>query len=127
MIKHSEVSEKILKAYYVVFNELGFGFEEKVYRKSLLVELRLNGLSVAEEYPISVTYKGQNVGNYFADLVVEEKIILELKVAQSLHPAHSAQLNNYLRATLIEVGLLLNFGSEKPEFKRHFYSNQLKK
>jgi GxxExxY protein len=120
--KHKFITEKILKAYYNVYNSLGFGFLEKVYEKALLIELQELGLTVASQKKISVYYKHKLVGNYFADIIVEEKVILELKAAEFLLSSHSSQLYNYLKSTEIEVGLILNFG-EKPEFKRIVFSN----
>jgi GxxExxY protein len=123
--KHKFITEKILKAYYNVYNSLGFGFLEKVYEKALLIELQELGLTVESQKQISVYYKHKLVGNYFADIIVEEKVILELKAAEFLFSSHSSQLYNYLKSTEIEVGLILNFG-EKPEFKRIVFTNDRK-
>ena len=115
--KHSEISEKIIGAAYDVHNTLGSGFLEKVYQNALLIELRLQGLSAEAEKPITVHYRGEVVGNYIADIVVENKIILEVKAIKSLSEIHEVQLVNYLTATGIEIGLLLNFG-KSVEVKR---------
>ena len=123
--KHKIITEKILKAYYNVYNSLGFGFLEKVYEKALLIELQELGLTVESQKQINVYYKNKLVGNYFTDIIVEGKVILELKASDFLLSCHSSQLYNYLKSTKIEVGLLLNFG-EKPEFKRIVFSNDRK-
>ena len=122
-MKHSEVTEKIIKAFYKVYNSLGHGFLEKVYENALIIELKNEGLSVSRQKPITVFYNEFEVGNYFADLVVENKVIIELKATEGIREEHEAQLINYLRATDIEVGLLLNFGV-KPQFKRKIFSNK---
>ena len=107
--KHSEISEKIIGAAYDVHNTLGSGFLEKVYQNALLIELKLQGLSAEAEKPITVHYRGEVVGNYIADIVVEDKIIVEVKAIKALSEIHEVQLVNYLTATGIEIGLLLNF------------------
>ncbi len=112
----------IVKSFYSVYNELGFGFLEKNYENAMAYELRNRGLHVEQQAPINVLYKKQIVGEYFADLLVEECVICELKVAKYLLQAHEAQLLNYLRATHIELGMLLNFGLE-PEIKRKLHQN----
>lgn len=120
---HRELTDKTLKAFYRVYNTLGYGFLEKVYENAMLLELRSMGLDCERQKPIEVFYKEQRVGEYFADLVVEECVILELKAAEGLVEEHEYQLINYLKATDIEVGLLLNFG-KKPQFKRKVFTNQ---
>ena len=115
--KHSEISEKIIGAAYDVHNTLGSGFLEKVYQNALMIELKLQGLSAEAEKPITVYYRGEVVGNYIADIVVEDKIIVEVKAINSLSEIHEVQLVNYLTATGIEIGLLLNFG-KSVEVKR---------
>ena len=120
-MKHEDVTEGVIGAYYHVYNTLGYGFLEKVYEHALTLELRARGLLVAIQHPITVWYKGIPVGEYFADLLVNECIIVELKSAVTLTDAHEAQLVNYLKATGIEVGLLLNFGP-KAQVKRKVYS-----
>ena len=119
-LKHAELTDTILNAFYKVYNTLGAGFLEKVYENALSVELRRRGLTVIQQAPIEVYYEGVVVGEYVADVVVEQKVIVEVKAAEALAPQHEAQLLNYLRGTSIDVGLLLNFGP-KPEFKRKVY------
>lgn len=116
-LKHSSLTSPIIKAFYKVYNSLGYGFLEKVYHNALRVELQRKGLNVRSLYPIKVYYESRLVGDYIADLVVDEKVILELKAMEWLHEQHEHQLINYLKATEMEVGLLLNFGPE-PQFKR---------
>lgn len=123
--KHQEITDKILKAFFVVYNKLGYGFLEKVYERALIIELRKYGLECQAQIPIKVRYDGFLVGDYFADIIVEKCVIIENKAMDSLCPEHEAQLLNYLKATEIEVGLLLNFG-QKPQFKRKVFSNQFK-
>jgi len=114
---HSEITELIIKCFYAVYNELGFGFLEKVYQNSLLIELRNAGLYCEPQKPIKVFYQEIVVGEYFADIVVNNCVIVELKAAEALVEEHEFQLINYLKATEIEIGLLLNFG-KKPEVQR---------
>lgn len=123
---HQDITEKIIKAYYNVYNELGYGFLEKVYENALMIELKSLWLNCEKQKSITVSFKGYNVGEYFADIIVENKVIIELKAAEGLIEEHEAQLLNYLRATEIEVGLLLNFG-KKPQFKRKIFENVYKK
>lgn len=122
MILHKEISDIIINSFYQVYNDLGYGFLEKVYENALFVELSSRQLDCRKQAPIDVFYKGANVGIYFADLIVQDIIILELKSAVTISEAHGYQLINYLKATDIEVGLLLNFG-KSPEFKRKIYLN----
>jgi len=121
--KHTEITEKIIKAFYNVYNELGYGFLEKVYENSMLIELSGMGLFVEKQKPIRVSYQGKEVGEYYADLIVNESVIIELKAAEALCEEHEYQLINYLKATDIEVGLLLNFG-KKPEIRRKVFANK---
>lgn len=123
--KHSEVTDKIIKAYYNVYNTLGTGFLEKVYERAMVVELQNMGIHAVAQRPINVLYKGKLVGEYFADILVADCVIVELKVAEALGEEGEAQLINYLRATHIEVGLLMNFG-KKAQFKKKAFSNQFK-
>ncbi len=123
---HSDVTDGILKAFYKVYNSLGYGFLEKVYENALVIELVNSGFQVRQQYPIQVLYEKQPVGEYFADLLVNDLIVLELKTAECTRDEHVAQLTNYLKATRKEVGLLLNFGS-KPEFKRIVFTNSFQK
>ena len=120
MLKHSEITEQIISAFYHVYNALGQGFLEKVFENALALELRKRGLKVQQQHPITLYYEGQAVGEYFADLSVADCVIIELKAVETLADAHHAQLINYLKATQIEVGLLLNFGP-KPQVKRKVY------
>lgn len=119
---HSEITKKIINAFYHFNNTLGFGFLEKVYENSLRLELLRMNPDVEQQKNIKVYYNVIQVGDYFADLIVNNLIIAELKAAESLCPEHEAQLINYLRATKIEVGLLLNFG-HKAEFRRKIFTN----
>lgn len=122
---HKKITDSILKAYYAVYNQLGYGFLEKVYQNGMYFELKSLGYKVEAQKQIKVYFKSQLVGEYYADLLVEDKVIVELKACELLMNAHIAQLMNYLKATEIEVGLLLNFG-EDPEFKRIIYTNDKK-
>ena len=122
---HEELTNTIIKTFYEVFNELGYGFLEKVYQNSLYLELKNKGLKVEAQKRIAVFYKGIEVGEYYADLIVEDSIILELKAADYIVKDFENQILNYLRATDCEVGLLLNFG-KKPEFKRKIFENHRK-
>ncbi|GIK42708.1 MAG: hypothetical protein BroJett011_65410 [Chloroflexota bacterium] len=122
---HKEITDTIINAFYTIYNTLGYGFLEKVYENSLAYELSKRGLQVRSQLPIQVYYDGQLMGEYFADLLVENCVIVEIKAVDSLHPQHSAQLLNYLKATDIEVGLLCNFGP-KPEFIRKIFTNDRK-
>lgn len=121
--KYSEITEIIIKSFYKVYNKLGYGFLEKVYENAMYIELKNEGLFVEKQKQIKVFYDEVEVGNYFADSVVNNRIILELKAAESLSEEHEFQLINYLKATEIEIGLLLNFG-KKPEFKRKIFTNK---
>lgn len=120
---HSEITDNILKAFYKVYNTLGYGFLENVYENAMFIELRRMGLFVERQKNIKVFYEGQEIGDYFADLVVNECVIIELKAAENLREEHEYQLINYLKATEIEIGLLLNFGKD-PSFKRKIYTNK---
>jgi GxxExxY protein len=122
--KHSEFTEKIIKAFYKVYNTLGYGFLEKVYENALYIELEAIGFNIKKQEPIKVYYEGKEVGVYFADLIVNNTIIIELKATEYLIEENESQLINYLKATEMEVGLLLNFG-KKPEVKRKVYSNNI--
>ncbi len=123
---YKELTEKIIKAFYDVYNELGYGFLERVYQNALHFELKARGHQVEVQKEIKVYYKGVEVGLYYADIVVDNKIILELKAAETLVEEHDHQLLNYLRGTDMEVGLILNFGP-KPIFHRKVFANNLKK
>jgi len=125
MYKHTEVTERVIGAFYDVYNALGYGFLEAVYERALTIELGKLGLQVIPQARIQVSYAGQVVGDYFADLVVEDKVLVEVKAVRNLHEEHEAQLLNYLKATKYEVGLLLNFGPQ-PQLKRKAYDNTRK-
>ena len=122
---HKNLTESIIKTYYDVYNELGYGFLEKVYQNSMYLELKARGFKVEAQKQIKVFYKTQEVGEYYADLVVNELIIIELKAAEVIVEEFEWQLLNYLRGTDKEVGLLLNFG-KKPEFRRKIFENSRK-
>jgi len=115
--KHKEVTEKIINAAYTVHNTLGQGFLEKVYHNALAIELKEAGFAVEMEKPLVVRYRGQLVGEYYADIVVDGKVIVEIKATESHNPAYEAQLINYLKATDIKVGLLVNF-NKRVDVKR---------
>ena len=123
---HQKITEKIIKAYYQVYNTLGYGFLEKVYHNALLLELRKQDFYCQSQFPIKVFYEGVQVGDYFADIIVDESVVIEIKAMESLCEEHEYQLINYLKATDIEIGLLLNFG-KKPEFKRKIFTNDRKR
>ena len=126
ILKHSETTEKILHAFYKkVYHRLGYGFLEKVYENAMAIELRRAGLKVEQQAKIDVYYEGEVVGEYFADLLVDNAVIVELKAARGISDENEAQLLNYLRATPYEVGLLLNFGS-KADFRRKAFDNERK-
>ncbi|NLU40553.1 MAG: GxxExxY protein, partial [Bacteroidales bacterium] len=122
---HKELTAEIINRFYKVYNTLGYGFLEKVYEKALKYELEKAGLHVERQKPINVYYETELVGEYFADLLVENKVIIELKAAETFCEEHENQLINYLKATDIEVGLLVNFG-KRPEIKRKIFSNKNK-
>ncbi len=123
---HEELTERIIAAFYKVYNTLRYGFLEKVYENALAIELKKYGLNVVQQKNIKVYYEGKAVGDYFADLLVADKVIVEVKAAEAVREEHEAQLLNYLRATNVEVGLLLNFG-KSAEFRRKIFENRLKK
>jgi GxxExxY protein len=120
---HSEITEIIIKAFYNVYNELGYGFLEKVYENAMLIELKALELDCFNQQGITVHYKGNEVGYFIADINVAGKVIVELKAIESLAPIHEVVLVNYLKATGIEVGLLLNFGP-KPKYVRKVLSKE---
>lgn len=125
-LKHSSLTEKIIGAFYDVYNELGYGFLESVYEEALSIALQEAGLRLQRQVPITVWFHGQHVDDFRADLLVEGAVLLELKSGRTIDKAREAQLLHYLRATEIEVGLLLNFG-EKPDFRRLLFDNERKK
>ena len=118
---HKELTYQIIGAAFEVYKLLGYGFLEKVYENALIKELQLRGLHATDQYPIKVIYKDAEVGDYYADILVEDKVIVELKTGEAFNPIHEAQLLNYLKATGIKVGLLINFGPKKCEYKRFVY------
>ena len=123
MLLHEDITEIVIQCFYKVYNQLGFRFLERVYENAMLIELTNSGLICSKQIPINVYYSKQIVGNYFADILVEGKVILELKAGDGVFIAeHELQLINYLKATDIEVGLLLHFG-KKPLFKRKIFTN----
>lgn len=119
---HCELTDKVINCFYYVYNTLGHGFLEKVYENALKIELVSRGFMVECQNPIKVQYKGVPVGEYFADMIVNDLVIIEIEACETLNLAHQHQLQNYLKATNIEVGLLLNFG-HKPEFARRVFTN----
>jgi len=121
---HKDLTEKIIKCLYRVHDELGYGFLESVYENALIIELQDIGLQVESQKDLEVYYKGILVGNYRTDLIIENKVIVELKSVSQLNKAHEVQLVNYLKATNIEIGLLVNFG-EKLNFKRKIFRNKI--
>jgi GxxExxY protein len=123
--RHAELTEGIIGVFYEVYNELGHGFLESVYENSLAIALRAKGYEVHQQVAIPVWFRGQKVGGFEADLLINRLAILELKSCRSIVDAHIAQLLNYLKATEIEVGLILNFGP-RPEFKRVVFGNERK-
>ncbi len=123
---HKELTGQILKAFYDVYNELGYGFLERVYQNALFIELKSRGFNVEAQKKITVYYKNIEVGDYFADIIVNEVVILELKACECLVDEFEYQLLNYLKSTNCEVGLVLNFGKE-PEFVRKVFKNSNKK
>lgn len=123
--KHKDLTEQIIQAFYKVYNKLGYGFAEALYENAMAYELRRRDVQVEQQASISVYYDGHVIGEYFADLLVEDQIIVELKAARGLADKHEAQLLNYLKATTCEVGLLLNFGPE-PQIKRKAFDNNRK-
>lgn len=125
LLSHEELRQKIIEAFFMVYNNLGHGFLENVYQNSLYLELKNRGLKVETQQGIKVYYKGNNVGNYFADMIVNDCILLEIKATDALIEKYESQLINYLKATDIEVRLLLNFGP-KAEFIRKVFSNKNK-
>ncbi len=119
-LKHQELSEQLIRTFFDVYNVLGYGFLEKVYQNAMYLELKSQGYYVEAHKQLKVYYKNVEVGEYYPDLIVDDKIIIELKAAEYLVQENEAQLINYLKATDIEVGLLFNFG-KKPEFKRKIF------
>ena len=124
-LKHSELTDKIIGVFYDVYNELGYGFLESTYAEATLIALEQSGLKAVREVPVPVWFRSRKVGRYFADMVVDDRVLLELKATRNLESAHEAQLLHYLRATDFGVGLLLNFGV-RPQFRRLLFDNARK-
>jgi GxxExxY protein len=124
-MEHSDITEKIIACAYTVYSKLGFGFLERVYENSLMIEVRKAGPHAEQQCPVKIYYEGEIVGDYVADIIVENKIILELKAIDKILDIHEIQLKNYLKATGIEVGLLINFG-KSVEIKRKFVNTMVK-
>lgn len=122
---HQDITERIIKCFYDVYNTLGFGFLEKVYERAMCIELSTSGLHILNQQAIKVHYKGHVIGDYNADIIVNQSVIVELKAVEVLVEEHELQLINYLKATNIEIGLLLNFG-KKPEIRRKIFTNDRK-
>ncbi|GHB91052.1 GxxExxY protein [Cerasicoccus arenae] len=123
-LEFEEITKEVIGAAFDVHTELGYGFLEKVYQRAMVVELDSRGIAAESEKGIQVIYKNQIVGDYFADLLVESKVVVELKVALNYNPNDEAQLLNEMKATGIRVGLLVNFGKTKVEFKRFVRSEK---
>jgi GxxExxY protein len=123
-LRHRDLTEKIIQCCFKVHNTLGFGFLEMVYENALVIELSKAGLIIKQQHPIQVYYDGQTVGDYQVDILVEGKVILELKSVDRIIDIHEIQLKNYLKATGIEVGLLINFG-KSVEIKRKYNSSSV--
>jgi len=126
VLQHAELTEKIIGAFYGVYNELGPGFLESVYKRSMAIALTGLGLKIAVEHPVPVSFRGQIVGDFRADITVEDRVLLELKALKHIDNSTEGQILHYLRATRFEVGLLLNFGP-KAEFRRFILENRNKK
>jgi len=123
--KYVELTEKVIEIYYRVYNKLGYGLLEKIYENAMMIEFKKENISAVSQSAIRVLYEGEIVGEYFADILISDKIIVEIKAAKNVAEEHEAQLLNYLKATDIEVGLLLNYGP-KPNFKRKAFDNTRK-
>jgi len=123
--KHKELTEKIINIFYRVYNKLGYGFLEKIYENAMMIEFKKDGIPAVPQSPIKVFYEGEVIGEYYADILVDNKAIVEIKASKRLVEENEALLLNYLKATDIEVGLLLNFGTE-PEVKRKAFDNTRK-
>ncbi|MBI5142557.1 MAG: GxxExxY protein [Nitrospirae bacterium] len=122
-LRYEEITKIVIGCAFEVINELGTGFLESVYENALLLALRQKGLSVTSQHPVKVMFRGECVGDFYADLFIDDKVIIELKAVKAIAPEHQAQVINYLNATGIDVGLLINFGNPRLEYKR-FTRNQ---
>ena len=125
VLKHGEITQVVIGCAFEVMKELGAGFLESVYEKALFLVLRQKGLSAVAQHPIKVKFRGETVGEFFADLLVENKVVVELKAVKAIAPEHQAQVINYLNATGIEVGLLINFGTPRLEYRRFSRSGKI--
>jgi len=123
---HADITEKIIEAAYYVYDYHGFGYLESVYENSMAIKLRQMGFDVKTQHPIKVYFEGEVVGDFKADLIIDDTIIVELKAVESMHKRHEVQLVNYLKSTEVEIGLLINFGDEL-KFKRKIFSNNRKR
>ena len=123
-MEEKQLTGRIINKFYKIYNALGYGFIENIYHNAMIIELANDGLKVETEKPIAVHYEGRVIGTFSADLVVNDLVIVELKAKERLIEPHEAQLTNYLRATDVEIGLLLNFG-KTPEFKRSFFQTNI--
>ena len=121
-IKYKELTEKIIKIFYKVYNKLGYGFLEKVYENAMIIEFGREGIPAVVQSPIKVSYEDEVIGEYYADILADDRVIVEIKATRTLASEHEAQLLNYLKATDFEVGILLNF-EPKPEIKRKVFDN----
>ncbi len=120
--KHRVLTDQIIKIFYKIYNTLGYGFLEKVYENAMIIEFRREGIPAVAQFPIKVFYENEVIGEYYADILADNRVIVEIKATRTLALEHEAQLLNYLKATDVEVGLLLNFGP-KPEIKRKVLDN----
>src|SRR5437868_7888892 len=124
--KHAELTEKLIGIFFEVYNELGYGFLESVYEKAFMLVLSANGIAFRQQCPVIVKFRGAEIGEFRADLIVESVVIVEMKAVQKLDASHEKQLLNYLRSTNLEVGLLLNFGPSA-QIRRLALDNKNKK
>ena len=124
-MKHEALTQQLIGLFYDVYNELGHGFLESVYQKSYTLALQQSGLRIEQQFPVKVSFRGLEVGEFRADILVESLVIVELKALQALESVHERQLTNYLKATDFEVGLLFNFGP-RAQFRRLIFDNERK-
>jgi GxxExxY protein len=123
---HSAITDKVIKAFYKVYNNLGYGFLEKVYERAIVIELEKADLAFRTQVPLLIYYEGKRVGKYIPDIIIEDQVVLEIKAVGCLHPSHEDQLRNALKASGMEVGLLVNFGIQ-PQIKRKVFSTEFKR
>lgn len=124
-LKHEQITQSVIGCAFEVINELGAGFLESVYEKALLLAVRQKGLSAIPQHPVKVKFRGECVGEFYADILVEQKVMIELKAVKAIAPEHQARIINYLNATGVEVGLLINFGNAKLDYKRFTRSKEV--